>query len=265
MRTSVKLLGVCYYLEKQTAPCRQTAEWHNQATAEARWPQGERVRKIERQARQTVRGTVLLRWAPESSNEARRILHIYISLHWARRGYHFTFISVRRLKGGCRIQPLDKVATATFWSLADISSSVFPSTLDKLKYFHIIIIIHFVPTSSVLLIPAGVNRWTIITRALISHHLPFCPSDSNLAPATVNGSDPPCLQTALAPNLRSRKVRCRVVSPAVHSLLGLTGHCLSLSHTHTKPSGFRLHNFSHYISYPHTHMLVSLQRVFQLK
>jgi len=30
-----KPLGV-RYLEEQTAPCRQTVEWHNQATAEAR-------------------------------------------------------------------------------------------------------------------------------------------------------------------------------------------------------------------------------------
>lgn len=35
------------YLEEQTAPWRQTAEWHNWATAQARWPQGERVRKME--------------------------------------------------------------------------------------------------------------------------------------------------------------------------------------------------------------------------
>lgn len=184
--------------------------------------------------------------------------HIYLS-PLSKEGVSFHVHFSEEVKGGLPYSAIRQSCNS------NISSSVFPSTLDKLKYFHIIIIIHFVPTSSVLLIPAGVNRWTIITRALISHHLPFCPSDSNLAPATANGSDPPCLQTALAPNLRSRKVRCRVVSPAVHSLLGLTGHCLSLSHTHTKPSGFRLHNFSHYISYPHTHMLVSLQRVFQLK
>lgn len=71
MRTSAKPRGGSCYLEKQTAPCRQTVEWHNQAMAEARWPQGEHVRKMERQTKQTVRGTVLLRWALDSSNEAR--------------------------------------------------------------------------------------------------------------------------------------------------------------------------------------------------
>lgn len=34
MRTSAQPRGGCRYLEKQTAPCRQTVEWHNQAMAE---------------------------------------------------------------------------------------------------------------------------------------------------------------------------------------------------------------------------------------
>lgn len=80
---------VCCYLEKnRQPPRRQTAEWHNQATAEARSPQGERVRKMERQTRQTVRAAELLRSAPDSSNEARRMPRRYISLRGSEEGYH---------------------------------------------------------------------------------------------------------------------------------------------------------------------------------